>query len=644
MNLTLMICFLLFFIYLGLGSYTISRNPKSALNRIFLAMTLSSAIWVGAYGCVFITDLSDQWILFWLKVSSLGWISLAVLVMHFALVLTGRDKFMEQWKLVLLYLPAVVDILLILTVIQPDSLIDSRKFIATGLINIRQHWFWFFHFLYFCSYSIAMFIMVAQWGRNSNFAREKKQARIIVGSELLVLFILLIEYIIFPYFGFSLPWMVMLVGLIWAGAILYAITKYKLMDLYNMLSLNDILTQVTDMVLFLDRTGHVTLANKKAYEILGYSKNELLHMPVMKIIPDEELRRIAISNRGELIVEREVYCQTARNELIPIKAYFASIVDNLQDIIGILVIGQDLRLTKQLEYKIEEKNRVELALRESEAKFRNIYENAHDLIYMHDSDGRYLSVNKAVEKLLGYSEDELTHMNSLHFVVPEQRQKVIDMFSQQIMENQPAYYEVTIMNRQGKKFDLDVSRQLIFETPEAVIYQCIARDVTERKQMEEKLIYLSMHDAMTGLYNRAYFTEELKRLESGRFEPVSIILCDLDYLKNVNDNYGHTAGDEMIIAAAHLIKSCFRYNDVVARFGGDEFAIVVPGSSETICRSLVDKIRNAVAEHNQVSPFSIGISIGFAVRSSIQYSVKDVLKQADQAMYADKASRRVLRF
>ncbi|HPT68935.1 MAG TPA: PAS domain S-box protein, partial [Syntrophomonas sp.] len=494
-----------------------------------------------------------------------------------------------------------------------------------------------------CSYSIAMFFMVAQWGRNSNFTREKKQARIIVGSELLVLFILIIEYILLPFLGFSLPWMVMLVGLIWAGAILYAITKYKLMDLYKVLSLKDILTQVTDMVLLLDRTGHVTLANKKACEILGYSKDELLHMPLMKIIPDEELRRIAISNRGELIVEREVSCQTARDELIPIKAYFASIADSLGDIAGILVIGQDLRLTKQLEYKIEEKNRVELALRESEAKFRNIYENAHDLIYMHDLNGRFLSVNKAVEKLLGYSEDELIHMNSLQVLVPEQRQKVIDMFNQQIMENQPAYYEVTVMNRQGKKFDLDVSRQLIFETPEAVIYQCIARDITERKQMEEKLRYLSMHDAMTGLYNRAYFTEELKRLESGRFEPVSIILCDIDCLKNVNDNYGHTAGDELIIAAAHLIKSCFRYNDVVARFGGDEFAIVVPGSSETVCRTLVDKVRNAVAEHNKVSPFMIGISIGFAVRSSIEYSVKDVLKQADMAMYADKASRKVLR-
>jgi diguanylate cyclase (GGDEF)-like protein/PAS domain S-box-containing protein len=643
LNLTLLVCFLLFFTYVGLGTYTISRNPRSVLNRIFFAITLGSAIWVGAYSCVFITYLPDQWILFWFRVSSIGWIFLAPLVVHFALVLIGRDKFIEKWKLVLLYLPAVLEFILVLIVIHPDSLNETSKFITTGLTHTRQHWFWPIHILYFCSYSIAMLIMVAKWGRNSVFMREKKQARIIVGSELLVLLTLLIEYIILPFFGFSLPWIDMLVGLVWAGAILYAITKYKLMDLNKVLSSHDILTKVTDMVLLLDRTGHVMMANKKACEILGYSKDELLHMSLMKIIPNEELRHTVIPNQDDLIMESEVYCQTSKGELIPIKAYFASIVDNLRDIVGILVIGQDLSLTKQLEYKIEEKNQIELALRESEAKFRNIYENAHDLIYMHDLNGRFLSVNKAAEKLLGYSQEELTHMNTLHVVVPEQRQMVIDMFNQQVIENQPVYYELTVMNRHGEKFDLDVSRQLIFETPEAVIYQCIARDITERKQMEEKLRYLSMHDAMTGLYNRAYFTEELKRLENGRFEPVSIILCDLDYLKNINDTYGHTAGDETIITAAQLIKSCFRSNDVVARFGGDEFAIVVPISSETVCRTLADKIRTAVAEHNKLSPFVIGISIGYAVRSNIQYSVQDVLKQADQAMYADKASRRVLR-
>jgi diguanylate cyclase (GGDEF)-like protein/PAS domain S-box-containing protein len=598
---------------------------------------------MGAYGCMLFMSLSEHWIWLWFKVSSIGWITLPAFCLHFALLLTGKDRSMKERQFVLLYLPALMGIILIFTLIQPATLIDTSKLFISGYVIIRHQWFWSILTLYYCLYSITALLIIAKWGDKSVFQREKRQSQIIICSCLLVLLIFIIEFRILPFFGYMLPWIVMLAGLIWGSSILYAITKYKLMDLYEVLSLNDILTQVTDMVLLLDRSGNITLANDKACEILGYSKNQLLHMPLKKIIPHDDLSGISTANQNEMNMATEVSCQTSQAELIPIKVHFTSLTDNLGDIAGLLIIGQDLRLTKQLKFKIEEMNRVESALRESEAKFRNIYENAHDLIYMHDLNGRFLSVNKAAEKLLGYSEEELIHMNSLHVVVPEQRQMVIDMFNQQIIENQPVYYELTILNREGKRFDLDVSRRLIFETPEAVIYQCIARDITERKQMEERLRYLSMHDAMTGLYNRDYFTEELKRLESGRFEPVSIILCDLDNLKNVNDNFGHTAGDEMIITAARLIKSCFRSNDVVARFGGDEFAVIIPKSNETICLTLVNKIRTALTEHNKISSCSIGLSIGYAVRSDTKQTVKEVLKQADQAMYADKAQRKTFR-
>lgn len=641
MNITFFISFILFFAYLGLGIYTISREPKSDLNRTFFAMIASSILWIGSYSTIFTIDLSEQWIWFWFKISSIGWISLPALYLHFALVLTGKAKSMEKWKFALLYLPAAAEIILIFTVIYPASFADISNFIMTGFISPRHQWFWLLHTPYYYVYSLLMFILVAKWGQDSVFHREKRQAEIIIWSGLLVVFCFLLEYTILPYFGYSLPLLVTLAGLVWFVAILYAITKYKLMDIFNVLALDDILSRSTDIILLLNRSGNIIMANNKAIEAFGYPMKELQNLSLIKIIPDDELRNIA--HQDGLTMEREVFMHTARGKLIPAKAYFTYITDRFHDILGILVIAQDLRTTKQLEQKIEEMKQVELALRESEAKYRNIFENAYDLIYMHDVNGRYISVNKATEKLLGYCQDELIHMNALHFVVPEQRQNVIDLFQEKRTEHQLVYYEVTIINRYGEKFDLNVSRQLIFETSEATVYQCIARDITERKQMEEKLKYLSMHDSMTGLYNRAYFTEELKRMESGRFEPSSIILCDLDYLKNVNDRYGHAAGDEMIITAARLIKTCFRSNDVVARFGGDEFAIIIPKSNETICINLVEKIRIAVAEHNKTSHFTISISIGHATRTSVEQTMQEVLQQADNAMYADKAQRRVIR-
>jgi diguanylate cyclase (GGDEF)-like protein/PAS domain S-box-containing protein len=639
-NFLVWLCLILFFVYLGVGFYVITHDPKSALNRIFIAVIMCSAIWAGAYSGIFFINISPQWAWFWFKVSSLGWITLAACLLHFGLVLTGKDRGMKKWTIVLLYLPAVVEIILINTVIVPTQAFDASRFALVELISPQQSWFWTVHTLYYFSYSFIFFIMVVRWARYSSYRREKHQANIIVVAGLVVLCSFVLTYTILPAFGHWVPWLVIVVGLMCAGAIVYAMKKYGLMILSPALVADDLLTRVTDMVLLVDRSGHIAMANNKAADILGYSIDAMQHMPLEKIIPQVERRTlIELSNQVDMNIEMEVDYQTARGELVPVKAYFAAVVDKFRDIVGILVIGQDLRLTRQLEHKIEEMDQVELALRESEAKYRDLFENANDLIYMHDLDGKFLTVNKATENLLGYSSSELVQFNTLDTVAPDQLGTVIETFNHNKNQYNPVYYEVSVINRYGERYELDVNRRQIYENGN-LIYQCVARDVTERKRMEEKLKFLSMHDSLTGLYNRAYFSEELSRLESGRCDPVGIIVCDLDDLKKTNDSIGHDAGDEMIITAVRLIQSCFRTNDVIARIGGDEFAIVLPYSDEDVCTHLVAKMKSAVEEHNKISPHIIGVSAGFAVRLSTLQKLDEVLKQADQAMYVDKAARK----
>jgi diguanylate cyclase (GGDEF)-like protein len=162
-------------------------------------------------------------------------------------------------------------------------------------------------------------------------------------------------------------------------------------------------------------------------------------------------------------------------------------------------------------------------------------------------------------------------------------------------------------------------------------------DITERKKVEERLEYLSTHDPLTGLYNRGYFEEELRRLDTSRFRPVSIIVCDVDDLKLVNDTLGHDKGDALLKAAADAIRAPFRSSDMVARIGGDEFAIVLPLTSREVAGHACRRIEESICQYNCSNPqLPLNISLGFSTSTALEHSLIDTFKEADSSMYHDK--------
>ncbi|MCJ7715247.1 MAG: diguanylate cyclase, partial [Anaerolineales bacterium] len=171
-------------------------------------------------------------------------------------------------------------------------------------------------------------------------------------------------------------------------------------------------------------------------------------------------------------------------------------------------------------------------------------------------------------------------------------------------------------------------------------------DITDRKQAEEKLRFLSFHDTLTGLYNRAYFEEELKRLSSSRQFPVSIIVCDLDNLKQINDTLGHAVGDQAIKAAATILgMSVFRKEDVVARNGGDEYAVILPNVDinekpeiQKRLEASIDLFNKNIDDDGLYRPISI--SCGYAVILP-GGSLDEGFKEADANMYIAKQKKKM---
>lgn len=160
-----------------------------------------------------------------------------------------------------------------------------------------------------------------------------------------------------------------------------------------------------------------------------------------------------------------------------------------------------------------------------------------------------------------------------------------------------------------------------------------------RKQTEDKLKLLSTHDILTGLFTRGYFEEEMARLEHSRQFPVSVIMADVDQMKETNDREGHAAGDTLLKRFAQVLTAAFRAEDVVARIGGDEFCVLLPNTNEKAAQTALNRVRRILKEHNsKYSGAALQVSLGVSTAEKF-IPLTEVLKHADRNMYTEKKAR-----
>ena len=263
-------------------------------------------------------------------------------------------------------------------------------------------------------------------------------------------------------------------------------------------------------------------------------------------------------------------------------------------------------------------------------------------IFYNDPNGIYLGCNKAFEQQIGIKHG--TQVNkSIYDVLPADLAALYTRGEAAAdMDGTPRSFEGTIACADGENRDV-IFYSATFSKQGSSSGGVVGAllDISERKRAEMKLRHLSSHDMLTGIYNRAYFDEELDRLKKGRKFPVSVVMADVDRLKEANDRMGHAAGDELLKHAAEVLKNAFRREDVVARVGGDEFAALLPNTDEAALVEAMERLHQQLLHSNQEHsrlPISLSLSIGAATAHSGE-ELANCWRVADQRMYREKKGR-----
>ena len=278
-------------------------------------------------------------------------------------------------------------------------------------------------------------------------------------------------------------------------------------------------------------------------------------------------------------------------------------------------------------------------LKQSEEKYRALMDYASDAIVLVDDAGSLVEVNRKAEELLGYSRRELLDINFARLFPKDSNRRAMDVFGRISRHGAGALRDTYVVTKDGRSIPVDITGGAIYYAGKKV-NQAIIRDMSERKQADEQLRYLSTHDTLSGLYNRAFFEAETKRLERGRLFPVSIVMADVDGLKLVNDQRGHQAGDRLLRQTAQLLREAFRTEDIVARIGGDEFAALLPQTDMAAAAVCLQRVRARTAAYNAVHANApLSISLGMATTDAGQ-DIAMTLRRADEDMYEDKRTRR----
>ncbi len=277
-----------------------------------------------------------------------------------------------------------------------------------------------------------------------------------------------------------------------------------------------------------------------------------------------------------------------------------------------------------------------------ERHYRELVENANDIVYVHDLDGNFRDVNAAATRIYGYTTDEVLAMSIADIVDPEWLPRALESIQARVKgEPRSDAYELLTRRKDGSPVWVEVSARILYDGTTPVAVEGIARDITRRKQAEEALREQTRRDSLTGALNHGAANAELAGLIETNNGHATVAICDVNGMKAINDTYGHLVGDRVLRIVCDALSTG---DAIVGRYGGDEFMAILPGKSRDAAEAYSEGVLTAIEatdlrEDGSDVRIPISASIGLAVYPDEGQKLEDIIKLADSAMYASRKHR-----
>lgn len=473
------ISFLASLIYLYIGLYAYGLNSKSKVNRVFLLLCVSMAIWSFPYAFAYLArDIYS--FSFWNKISAFGWCTFSALVLDLVLHITKNRKAKNRIIKIIIYLPAFIFLYMAIFLFSPD--------IKT--LYIIEQLFYKGNFLYNFGYLLCSIIIIYRWGRQSEQKIVKRQARIIVFTSTIPFILNLITQDVLGALGFdNVPLMGQIYMMISILGVYYIITKYGFMHISNSILAEEMLTEVMDITFLLDPDGNIIKTSKHTFELLGYSLEELVNRPITYLLKDKAVHEMYVNRNWGKDVSRfqELQCADKKGELIPISISCTPILDpKTERLLGILIVGQDIRLLKQLNKEIRGHQETVKKLENSEEIFKLMVETMPlGLVLSRKDDEKIIYINENTEKMFGIKlKDVVGKTTGPYYFDLKDREEVFNKVKELGFIKDK---ETLLKKANGECFWCNISAVLAKYKGEDVLLNCVS-DINEKKLMQQRIV------------------------------------------------------------------------------------------------------------------------------------------------------------